>query len=244
MDYAVQLYSVRDALEEDLEHTIPRLAEIGFTRAEPYSFVARATELNAALRSAGITPVSGHAPFLSTPLEPIFKAAEQLGMHTVIDPYVPPERWTTLSDIEHTANLMNAAQNTASQHGLRVGYHNHDFEISTIIDGRTALEHFVEFLHPAVVLEIDAFWVTVGGKNPAEYITTLGDRVRLMHLKDGPLSHDTKTQRPAGQGDMNITAAIHAAPHLELGIVEFDDYTGDIFDGLAQSLRFLEAHDT
>src|SRR6218665_1982989 len=119
MDYAVQLYSVRDALEEDLEHTITRLAEIGFTRAEPYSFVARATELNAALRSAGITPVSGHALFLSTPLVPIFEVHKQLGMHTVIDPYVPRERWSTLSDSEHTANLMNAAQTTASQHGLR-----------------------------------------------------------------------------------------------------------------------------
>jgi sugar phosphate isomerase/epimerase len=72
-----------------------------------------------------------------------------------------------------------------------------------------------------------------------DILTKLGDRVKFIHIKDGPLTTDTKAQQPAGQGKIAVWDVINAARSLEVGVVEFDDYSGDIFDGIAQSLAFL-----
>jgi sugar phosphate isomerase/epimerase len=69
----------------------------------------------------------------------------------------------------------------------------------------------------------------------------LGTRVKFIHIKDGPLTTDTKAQLPAGQGKVAVLDVIAAATSLEVGVVEFDDYDGDIFEGINESLSFLTA---
>jgi sugar phosphate isomerase/epimerase len=238
--YSLQLYTLRNALEEDIPGTIKRVAEIGFAQVEPYNFVAMAQELAEALKANRLTAPSGHAPLLSQDQDEIFAAARNLAMETVIEPYIPAERWQSAADIQATAEKLNAAAKKAAGYALRVGYHNHDWELASIIDGQPALEYFASLLDPEVVLEVDTYWVAVGGQDPVEVLTRLGDRVRLIHIKDGPLTTDTKAQLPAGQGKMAILDVIAAAKSLEVGVVEFDDYAGDIFDGIAQSLAFLQ----
>ncbi|MBT2520852.1 sugar phosphate isomerase/epimerase [Arthrobacter sp. ISL-28] len=240
MTYSLQLYTLRNALEEDLAGTIKRVAEIGFAQVEPYNFVSTAKELAEALKANRLTAPSGHAPLLSQDQDEIFAAARDLEMETVIEPYIPAERWRSAADIQATAELLNAAAKKAAGYALRVGYHNHDWELASIIDGQPALEFFAGLLDPEVVLEVDTYWVAVGGQNPVEILTRLGDRVRLIHIKDGPLTTDPKAQLPAGQGKMQILDVIAAAKSLEVGVVEFDDYSGDIFDGIAKSLAFLQ----
>ena len=61
--------------------------------------------------------------------------ARELGIETVIDPYVDPERWQVEADIVQIDEL-NAAAGRAAGYGLRVGYHNHHFELESRIDGR------------------------------------------------------------------------------------------------------------
>ncbi|MFC5006959.1 sugar phosphate isomerase/epimerase family protein [Dactylosporangium cerinum] len=97
----------------------------------------------------------------------------------------------------------------------------------------------VEKVRPEVVLEIDAYWVAVGGADPVAVVRGFGDRVRFLHLKDGPVSRDNLEQRPAGQGRLPIDAILAAAPQVEAGAVEFDEYAGDIFEGIAASHAFL-----
>lgn len=240
MSYSIQLYTVRKALEEDLAGTIQRLAEIGFTKIEPYRFVAKAAELKQAMTSNNLTAPSGHAPLLSDDQDAIFTAAQQLGIGTVIDPHVPTERWNSVADIKETAKQLNAAAAKGADYGVRVGYHNHWWEVESVIEGKTALEHLADHLDPEVVLELDTYWAAVGGQNPAELLARLGDRVKFIHIKDGPLTTDTKAQLPAGKGKVAVLDVIAAAKSLEVGVVEFDDYDGDIFDGIAQSLRFLQ----
>jgi sugar phosphate isomerase/epimerase len=240
MTYSLQLYTLRGALEKDLAGTIQRVAEIGFAQVEPYNFAATARELGEALRANRLTAPSGHAPLLSQDQDQIFAAARDLGMETVIEPYIPAEHWQSAGDIRATAEKLNAAARKASVYGLRVGYHNHAWELESVIDGQTALEYFAGLLDPEVVLEVDTYWVAVGGQDPVEILTRLGDRVRLIHIKDGPLTTDTKAQLPAGKGKVPVLDVIAAAKSLEVGVVEFDDYSGDIFDGITQSLAFLQ----
>ncbi|MFJ5962935.1 sugar phosphate isomerase/epimerase family protein [Pseudarthrobacter oxydans] len=241
MSYSLQLYTLRDAIQDDLAGTIRKVAEIGFTQVEPYNFVATAKELGAALKENGLTAPSGHAPLLSQDQDEIFAAAKELGIGTVIDPYLPAEHWQNAEDIQATAAKLNAAAKKGAEYGIRVGYHNHQWELESSIDGRTALEYFEGLLDPELVLEVDTYWVAVGGQDPVDILTKLGDRVKLIHIKDGPLTTDTKAQLPAGQGKVAVLDVISAARSLEVGVVEFDDYDGDIFNAIAESLSFLTA---
>lgn len=240
MSYSIQLYTLRNALQEDLPGTIRKVAEIGFAQVEPYNFVATAAELGAALQENGLTAPSGHAPLLSQDQDQIFAAAKELGIGTVIEPYITAEHWQRAEDIQATAAKLNAAARKGAEYGIRVGYHNHAWELESTIEGRTALEYFEGLLDPELVLEVDTYWAAVGGQDPAQLLQRLGDRVKFIHIKDGPLTTDTKAQQPAGQGQVAVLEVIAAAASLEVGVVEFDDYSGDIFDGIAQSLAYLQ----
>ena len=241
MSYSLQLYTLRNAIQEDLPGTIRKVAEIGFTQVEPYNFVATAQELGAALRENGLSAPSGHAPLLSQDQDQIFAAAKELGITTVIEPYIPAERWQSAEDVQATAALLNEAAKKGAEYGIRVGYHNHQWELESIIEGRTALEYFADLLDPELVLEVDTYWVAVGGQDPVDILGKLGNRVKFIHIKDGLLTTDTKAQLPAGQGKVAVLDVIAAAKSLEVGVVEFDDYSGDIFEGINESLSFLMA---
>jgi sugar phosphate isomerase/epimerase len=240
VSYSIQLYTLRNALQEDLPGTIKKVAELGFTQVEPYNFVATAAALGAALKENGLTAPSGHAPLLRQDQDEIFAAAKELGITTVIDPYLPAEHWQSAEDIQATAAKLNAAAKKGAEYGIRVGYHNHAWELESSIEGRTALEYFAGLLDPELVLEVDTYWAAVGGQDPVQLLQRLGDRVKFIHIKDGPVSTDTKAQLPAGQGKIPVWDVIAAAQSLEVGVVEFDDYSGDIFDGIAQSLGYLQ----
>jgi sugar phosphate isomerase/epimerase len=241
MSYSVQLYTLRNALQEDLPGTIRKVAEIGFTQVEPYNFVAMAKELGAALKENGLTAPSGHAPLLSQDQDEIFAAAKELGISTVIEPYITAEHWQSAEDIRATAAKLNAAAKKGAEYGIRVGYHNHAWELESSIEGTTALEYFTGLLDPELVLEVDTYWVAVGGQDPVQVLTKLGDRVKFIHIKDGPVTTETKAQQPAGQGRIPVWDVIRAAKSLEVGVVEFDDYSGDIFEGITQSLAYLNS---
>lgn len=240
---SVQLYSVRDAVAEDLAGAVARLAEIGLEHVEPYAFHERTAEYGRAFAAAGITAPSGHAPVLGsdTP-EAIFDAAATLGMATVIDPFVPAEHWQTAEQVAELAERVNGLAVLAAERGLEFGYHNHAWELSTRIGGKHALELFVEHLDPAVVLEVDTYWASVGGADTPALLGALGDRVRLIHVKDGTLDGDVEAQQPAGFGAVDVPAILAAAPRATR-VIEFDAYAGDVFAGIALSFAWLAEND-
>jgi len=126
----------------------------------------------------------------------------------------------------------------AADHGLRVGYHNHWWELEQRIDGTPALEVFADLIGDEVVLEVDTYWSAVGGVDPVALLGRLGERVVAIHVKDGPVTLETSAQQPAGQGVMAIADVLAAAPTAR-PVIEFDAYAGDIFDGIAASLAFV-----
>ncbi|QYF73016.1 sugar phosphate isomerase/epimerase [Cryobacterium sp. PAMC25264] len=261
---SVQLYTVRDAISADLQGAIARVAEIGFTQVEPYSFVERADEFEKAFAASGVTAPSGHAPVIDA-ADPAraFDAAAQLGIGTVIDPFIPSDRWQTADDAARIAERVNELQVLAAAAGLGFGYHNHQWEFANQVDGRSIYELFLEAISPEVVLELDTYWSTVGGADTPALLRRLGDRVQFLHIKDGPVQGDIATtlpssesalsvpdalanafasQLPAGSGDVGVAAILAAAPNA-LRVVEFDGYTGDVFDGIAASFAWLAEND-
>ncbi len=240
---SVQLYSVREAVQQDLPATLDRLASIGFRAVELYGFVDRAGEYASAMLAAGLTAPSAHAPLLSADdPDRILEAAASVGVRTIIDPHRPAEEWTTRDGVQRTADRLNELAERAAATELAVGYHNHWWELETEVDGQPALEVLVPLLTEGVVLEVDTYWSEVGGVDAPQLLQRLGDRVKLIHVKDGDKSRDTKAQQPAGSGSVDVAAVLQAAPRA-LRVLEFDDYAGDVFDGLAASLAWVEEND-
>jgi len=239
---SVQLYSVRNQLAADLRGTLATLAGIGLTQVEPYDLLTNPEELRDALQANGLTAPSAHARLASegVDLDAIFDAALLVGVQTVVDPMTDPARWTTREGVQGAADDLSRAAEKAAEHGLRVGYHNHWFEWESSIDSRPAFEVFAQLLDPSVVLELDTYWAAVGGQDVPAAITRLGDRVRLLHLKDGPLSRNNVEQLPLGEGAMPVAEIVAAAKFLELPVLEFDDYAGDVFEGLRRGFAFAK----
>jgi len=45
---------------------------------------------------------------------------------------------------------------------------------------------------------------------------------------------------PLGSGEMPVAAVLEAATAAELAVLEFDDYAGDLFEGLAAGRAFAD----
>jgi sugar phosphate isomerase/epimerase len=238
---SVQLYTVRDALAADLPGTLRRVADIGFTNVELFGFVDLADQYSELLPASGLSAPSAHARLLGQDVDAIFAAAKKIGVSTVIDPHIDRTLWTTREDIAASAAQLNEIAATGAEHGLTIGYHNHWWETENRIDGTPALEVFADLLDEGVVLEVDTYWAEVGGVPAAELLRRLGNRVQLIHVKDGAVTQDDQDQVAVGSGRMDVPAILAAAPHA-LRVVELDGFNGDVFDALRDSFAYLTAN--
>jgi sugar phosphate isomerase/epimerase len=239
IDPSVQLYTVRAALQADFQGTLARLADFGYTQVEPFAFVDFLDELRR-LPEYGLTAPTTHVALLKGDQDRIFAAATELGVQTVIDPMSDRNRWEDPEYVTSIADGLNAAAERARAHGLRVGYHNHHFELASKIDGRHALEFLAERLSPEVVLEVDTYWAYAGGADVPALLQRLGDRVVALHIKDGDGTLDTKKQVPVGSGQLPVWDFIAAAPHA-LPVVELDDSEQDLVEATGTSREYLLA---
>ncbi|HEX7351105.1 sugar phosphate isomerase/epimerase [Brachybacterium sp.] len=242
MEISVQLYSVRDALATDVQGTVSRLVDLGLTHAEPYQLVEYRDELVRAREQFPIDFPSAHQSFLGDVDFPaVLEAARAVGVQYLVDPHWNPEDWTDAEKVRALAETLNQRAAAAAEAGIRVGYHNHAFELSSRLGDRTALEVFAEALDPQVILEIDTYWAAVGGADVPALLGRLGDRVQLVHLKDGDLSEDPAAQLPLGTGAMPLAETLQASAGVAYGVIEFDDYAGDMFEGIAASIAHLRS---
>jgi sugar phosphate isomerase/epimerase len=238
---SVQLYTVREALAADLPGTLRRLAEIGFTRVEPFALTHFAAALATGLTAAGLDAPTAHQSFIGRDdADAVFATAAGLGVRTVVDPMVDRARWTTVDGVRSVADDLNAAAERAARHGVSVAYHNHAQELEIRHGGRPALEVLAAELDRGVGLEVDVYWATVGGEDPVGLLERLGERVLAVHLKDGPGTSDPFDQVAVGRGRLPIRDIVAAAPHA-LRVVELDDTRGDRFAAVADSLAWLRA---
>lgn len=243
MQISVQMYSVREALAADFQGTVARLVELGLTHAEPYHLLEYRDELVQAREHHAIDFPSAHQSFLGdVDFAEVLEAAQAVGVQYLVDPFWNPEDWTDAGRVRALAATLNERAAAAEGTGIRVGYHNHHFELASQLEGRSALELFASELDPQVVLEIDTYWAAVGGADVPTLLGTLGERVQLVHLKDGDLSEDPAAQLPLGEGKMPLAQTLDASSQVAYGVIEFDDYAGDMFEGIAASISHLRSH--
>lgn len=239
---SVQLYTVRESLSADLPGTLQLIAEIGFTAVELYGFTDLADRYAELLPANGLSAPSAHAALLDADVQVTFAAATKIGVRTVIEPHIDRKRWTSRADVVDSARQLNDIALAAADHDLTIGYHNHWWETENRIDGVPAIEVFADALDDAVVLEIDTYWAEVGGVSAPDLLGRLGDRVALIHVKDGPATQRNEDQTAVGDGSLDIPAILGAAPRARR-VVELDDFSGDVFDAVRDSFGWMTAND-
>lgn len=261
---SVQLYTLASPFSADMGGALDRLAAIGLRNVEAFDFVRRPVEIRAALDASGLSSPTGHAPLLSDELwtpdgsiptpapEVVFEAAATVGLTTVIDPFVAPDRWLTLDGVAEISDRLNSLVETAAGFGLSIGYHNHAQEFIADFDGQTAFERFVSLTDERVVIELDLYWALVGGQDVSALVSRLGDRLVAVHVKDGiapavnpfgpnagEFSSASLDQRRPGEGEVPLADALRAAAAVEYAVIEYDNPPGDVFDDIAASYAFL-----
>ncbi|WP_329130004.1 sugar phosphate isomerase/epimerase [Streptomyces sp. NBC_01476] len=238
---SIQLYTLRDQIAADRDGTLARLAEIGYRQVEAYDPTADPAGFRKTADELGITVSSTHAYALfSKDAGEVFDAVATVGTDLVIIPGgIEHEEFTTLDGLQRTADLLNGFAVKAAEHGMRMGYHNHWWEIEPRFDGRTALEVFAGLLAPEVFLEVDTYWAAVGGADVPALLRTLGTKVLALHIKDGPGVKD-EPHTAVGKGTIDVPSILAAAPDAQR-IVELDSCATDIFTAVAESHAYLTA---
>jgi len=234
---ALQLYTVRDQLASGRMPVLKSVRGYGYGAVEPYDVLTDPEALRADLDEAGLAVCAVHAKALGEDADAFLDGATTVGADTVIVPWAPPERFADADAIGALARELNEGAARAAGRGLRFGYHNHAFELA-MVGGRTGLEALADALDPAVLLEVDTYWAAVGGQDVPALLGRLGDRVRYLHVKDGPVTKDDP-MTAVGGGRMPVADILAASPSAEWHVVELDRCATDVLTAVRDSLTWL-----
>jgi sugar phosphate isomerase/epimerase len=236
------LYSVRDALAADYEGVLRRVAGMGYAGVEMAGNYGPGGPAEAAafIRSLGLELTSAHLglPENGDASEQI-ETARALGITDWVVPWIPPEKFTTRESVLEQITRLNEAAEIANAAGLNLLYHNHWFEFESTpgLGGGTPFELMMEGLNPNVLWEIDAYWVQTGGSDVAATLDQLGERARLLHVKDGPADVQ-KAMQAVGDGVIDYAAILPNAK-AKWFIVELDRCETDMFEAVQRSYTWL-----
>jgi sugar phosphate isomerase/epimerase len=258
-EITVQLYSVREQATADYEGTIRKIAAMGFGCVEPAGFPGSSPEKAAKLfAELGLKAPTCHCALpIGDKKNEVIETAKLLGHHYLITGCPPKfkDNFASADAVKATAELYCEAAANAAEHGLKVGYHNHDWDLIDI-DGQPGYRIFLENTPESVLWEADVFWVAKAGRDPGAFLREIGARGKALHFKDGVLrAEDTFKEaetesgkvmvgdaapfRPAGTGQVDLIAASKDATHAEYIAVELDRYDGDMMEAVQQSYTYL-----
>jgi sugar phosphate isomerase/epimerase len=160
--------------------------------------------------------------------------------YTAIGGFFPKD--PTPADWYRFADEFNQAAKAFVGSGIQLGYHNHSHELARF-DGKTALQILIDRLDPAIWFEIDTYWITHGGGDPAQWIKKVSGRIPCVHLKDmGIRNSREQYMMEVGEGNLNWSAILDACKSagVQWYIVEQDTCYRDPFESLGISLVNLE----
>lgn len=242
---AIQLYTVRREIEKDFKGTMHKIADMGFEGVETYALPANITLAQAAkvFRDCGLKVISMHTELpVGNQRDAILKLADAYHCEYVTYHGWPQgDKFKNLEATKRTADTYNKTAYFLKTKGLHFGLHNHWWEFEKV-DGVYPFYYLLEHLDKDIFFEIDTYWAKTGGMDPVKVVTDFGKRAPFLHIKDGPAIKGDKAyeQVPAGSGTMDFPSIVKAGgSNIKWMIVEFDEYAGNIFEGVQSSYTFM-----
>lgn len=182
-----------------MEGVLKRIAEVGYTEIESYNyedgkiFNRPFSDFIKASTDVGLKIVSGHYKTgynssvpgnLRNDWERAVADAKKAGQQYMVIPSISREERSSSDQLKEVCELMNRGGELCKQYGIRMGYHNHDFEFQKL-DGQLIYDMMLAELDPALVcMELDIYWIIRAGYSPRDYFNRYPGRFELWHVKD------------------------------------------------------------
>lgn len=237
---SLQLYTIRSETALDFLGACRRVAEIGFEWVEPAGFGGISPErLQRELEGMGLG-VSGSHVACEAVLEEAERTIEDhqaLGCREVTVASLPRKFRRSKEAWLQIAGRLNETAERFAGAGIRLGYHNHDFEFERFA-GRAGWDILFDSA-PRLCAQVDTFWVVKAGRNPAECIRRLSGRVPSVHVKD--MREDGEdVEFGLGVLDWEDIFAACDETRVETLVVEMDNPKLPPFESIEVCLRNLE----
>ncbi|MBG0859255.1 MAG: sugar phosphate isomerase/epimerase [Bacteroidales bacterium] len=248
----LQLYSIRDSIRKNVPAAIEKVAKMGYTFVEPagYSdgkfYGMDPVAFKDLCRKNGMHVLSSHT---SQPLpnetnrdkimawwDACIDAHVAVGAKYIVQPSMGGDAYKSLETLKKYCDYFNTVGEKCKAKGIRFGYHNHDREFSTQLDGQVMYDFMLQNTDPEkVFFQLDLYWCVVGKKNPVDYFKKYPRRFILWHIKD------EKEIGASGMMDFASMWAARKVSGMKYGIVEVERYSYDQFTSCQKSIEFLNA---
>jgi sugar phosphate isomerase/epimerase len=200
--FGIQLYSVRDDMKKDPSGTLKQLAGMGYVYVEHANYVNRKfygyapADFKKLLDGLGLIMRSGHTVMnnahwdaAKNDFTDVWKYtvddAAVVGQKFVISPWLDKPWYKDVDTLKHYMDVFNKSGELCKKSGMKFGYHNHNFEFSTTLDGKKLYDLILANTDPSLVVQqIDIGNMYGAGGRAYDIIKQYPGRFELMHVKD------------------------------------------------------------
>jgi len=252
----IQLYTLRTELPKDVTGVIKKVAELGYKEVETYGYSAKngfwgldAKGFAALLKETGLKAPSGHYgldQFIldgkTDVLKTYIEAANITKGEYITVPHLGADLRKNLDDYKKVAARLNQAAELCKASGLKLAYHNHDFEF-TAFGNSYGYDILLKETDPKLVqFELDLYWVVRSGKNPVKFFEANPGRFPMWHIKDMYKADRTKnTEVGNGSVDFKSIYAASKMAGLKHAFVEQENnYVPDTFTSIQHSIEYIK----
>lgn len=252
----LQLYSLRETIEADVKGTLEKIAAIGYKEVETYGYSTKdqfwglsVKEFKNIITSNGLNTPSGHYGLDDYLKEGggksnfayLVEVAQTLDQKYITVPYISEPLRTSLDDYKRIAEKLNKAGEICKDAGLKLAYHNHNFEFEEY-EAQNGYEIFLNNTEKDLVaFEMDIYWVVRSGNDPIALFEQYPGRFPLWHVKDmSKLNHELNTE--IGNGTINFKNIFNKVKQAggKHFIVEQENFEIEPYKSLSQSYQFIK----
>jgi len=253
----LQLYTLRDELPKGVKGVIAKVAKAGYKEVETFGYDMKTgywglkeKDFSKLLKDNGLTTPSGHYGIDSffgkgdtSELKKYIEVANALGQTYVVVPSLNGEFIKTVDECKAVAEKLNKAADICKASGLKLGYHNHNFEWKPLGGGATFYDTILAGTDPKLVhMEMDIYWVVRAGQDPIKILDKHRGRYALVHVKDQDKAHPDSTTE-VGNGSIDFKKIIPAAraAGVKHFIMEQENFTNiDPFVSITKSCTYMK----
>lgn len=257
----LQLYTVRDAMQQDPTGTLAKVAKIGYNSVEGATYTGSQKfygmdpkTFAGVLKQNGLIIPSSHyrlgeeknngQDVKGTMLYEWEKAvddAAEVGIKNMVCAYLSNPERGNLDHYKKLAEIFNKAAEQCKKRNIQFCYHNHDFEFQAE-DGKLPYDILLnETDKDLVKMELDLYWATKAGHQPVDLFKQHPGRFPLWHVKD----MDNTPQHAfteVGNGVIDFKSIFAKANQagLKYFFVEQDKCPGSPFDSITKSITYIK----
>ena len=250
----IQLYSLRDQLPKDVKGVIRKVAEAGYKEVETYGYSVKdkfwglePAAFKSLLDENGLKAPSGHYGMdkfftdgSTDELKTYIDASKIVGGEYISVPYLGDALRKNLDDYKKVAAGLNKAAELCKASGLKLTYHNHDFEFQPYGETNGYQVMLKETDPKLVQFELDLYWIVRSGHDPVKLFNENPGRFPLWHVKDMDKANP-KINTEVGSGSIDFKKIFENAKlaGLEYPFLEQENFSMDPFESIKKSYNYI-----